>query len=169
MSVAVAPGRPLRGEARVPGDKSITHRALLLGSIAQGDTVVRGFLDSGDCRASVEVVQALGAQVVDEGESTIRVRGSGMDGLREPDNVLDCRGSGTTMRLLAGLLAGQPFTSVLTGNPALRSTPWGESSSPSGGWAPRSWAETETDCRRSPSEEAACAASTMTCRWPAPR
>lgn len=125
MSVAVAPGRPLRGEARVPGDKSITHRALLLGSIAQGDTVVRGFLDSGDCRASVEVVQALGAQVVDEGESTIRVRGSGIGGLREPDNVLDCRGSGTTMRLLAGLLAGQPFTSVLTGNPALRSRPMG--------------------------------------------
>lgn len=121
----VEPGRSLRGEARVPGDKSITHRALLLGALAEGETVVCGYLDGGDCRASIDVVRALGVDVVEDGESVIRVHGKGLDGLREPEDVLDCRGSGTTMRLLAGILAGQDFTSVLTGNAALRSRPMG--------------------------------------------
>lgn len=123
MNVTIRPGGSVRGEAMVPGDKSITHRALLLGAVAEGDTIVRGYLDSGDCRASVDAVRALGADVTPLGHDAVRVRGLGMDGLREPEDVLDCRGSGTTMRLVAGLLAGQSFTSVLTGNAALRSRP----------------------------------------------
>jgi 3-phosphoshikimate 1-carboxyvinyltransferase len=108
---------------RVPGDKSITHRALLLGAVADGDTLVRGYLDSGDCRASVQAVQALGAGVDELGPDTLRVRGLGLDGLREPEDVVNCVGSGTTMRLLAGLVAGYDFTCVLTGNDALRRRP----------------------------------------------
>lgn len=120
----VAPqGGGLTGTVRVPGDKSITHRALLLGAVADGDTLVRGYLDSGDCRASVQAVQALGAGVDELGPDTLRVRGLGLDGLREPEDVVNCVGSGTTMRLLAGLVAGYDFTCVLTGNDALRRRP----------------------------------------------
>ncbi len=123
VKLTVRPGGSVRGEAGVPGDKSITHRALLLGAVADGDTVVRGYLDSGDCQASVEAARALGAEVSLLDHDTAQVRGLGLGGLREPEDVLNCRGSGTTMRLAAGLLAGQPFTSVFTGNAALRSRP----------------------------------------------
>ncbi len=123
MKVTIRPGGSVRGDVGVPGDKSITHRALLLGTVAEGDTVVRGYLNSGDCRASLDAARALGADVSLLDPDRVLVRGVGMTGLREPDDVLDCRGSGTTMRLLAGLLAGQNYTSVLTGNAALRSRP----------------------------------------------
>lgn len=122
-SLTVRAGSPLVGEARVPGDKSISHRGVLLGAIGDGVTRVRGFLDGADCRATVAVARALGVEVEAVSPTELRIHGRGLDGLREPEGVLDCQNSGTTLRLLAGLLAGRPFTSVLTGTPQLRGRP----------------------------------------------
>jgi 3-phosphoshikimate 1-carboxyvinyltransferase len=118
-------GARLRGHVGVPGDKSISHRALLLGGIAQGKSRVEGFLPAADCQATLRAVRALGVQVESLGPTTLLVHGRGAHGLQEPDGVLDCARSGTTLRLLAGLLAGQPFLSVLTGMPQLRRRPMG--------------------------------------------
>ncbi len=116
---------PLTGTRRVPGDKSISHRALILGALAEGVSDVVGWLPAADCYATLHVMRALGVPVEHDPAmpTRIRVHGVGAHGLREPDNVLDCDGSGTTMRLLCGLLAGQPFFSVLTGREALRRRP----------------------------------------------
>ena len=119
MSLVVAPGRALRGTVRVPGDKSISHRAVLLGALAHGATSVDGFLRAEDCLATVRCVRALGIDVDDDGER-LTVRGRPM---REPDDVLDAGNSGTTIRLLAGILAGRPFHSVLTGDASVRRRP----------------------------------------------
>ena len=118
-------GRPLEGTVRVPGDKSISHRVLLLGALAEGTSHVTGWLPAVDCQATLACVQALGVRAdVDADDPTrLTVHGVGLDGLREPADVLNCDGSGTTMRLLCGLLAGQPFFSVLTGREALRRRP----------------------------------------------
>jgi len=119
----IRPGGPLRGCVRVPGDKSISHRALLLGAIAEGTSHVEGFLPSADCRATLQAVRALGVRVEEPSPAHLIVIGRGLHGLQEPEDVLDCARSGTTMRLLAGLLAGQPFTSVLSGAAQLRRRP----------------------------------------------
>jgi 3-phosphoshikimate 1-carboxyvinyltransferase len=121
--LVVRPGAPLRGEAHLPGDKSISHRVLLLGAIAEGLTSVRNFLPAGDCLATLRAVRALGIEAEAPSPTAVVVRGRGLHGLREADDVLDCARSGTTMRLLAGLLAGQPFTSVLGGDAQLRRRP----------------------------------------------
>ncbi len=113
----------LRGRVCVPGDKSISHRALLLGAIAEGTSRVEGFLAAADCRATLGAVRALGVEVEEHTASGLTVHGRGLRGLREPEDVLDCSRSGTTMRLLAGLLAGQPFLSVLSGEAQLRRRP----------------------------------------------
>lgn len=114
---------PLRGHLPVPGDKSISHRALLLGAIASGRSRITNFLNSADCQATLNVVRALGTDVHALSETELIVQGNGLHGWREADGVLDCGGSGTTMRLLAGLLAGQPFLSILTANAALSRRP----------------------------------------------
>jgi 3-phosphoshikimate 1-carboxyvinyltransferase len=119
----VQSGLALRGRARVPGDKSISHRVLLLGSIAAGKSHVEGFLPSADCLATLDAVRALGVKVQEHTSTELTVHGVGLHGLREPDDLIDCRRSGTTMRLLAGLLAGQPFLSVLSGGTQLRRRP----------------------------------------------
>ncbi len=120
--IRACPGPPLRGRAALPGDKSISHRALLLGALARGTTRVSNFLPGGDCQASLRAVQALGAEVEVLSPTELRVRGRGL-ALREPDDVLDCGRSGTTMRLLAGILAGQPFATILSGDEQLRRRP----------------------------------------------
>jgi 3-phosphoshikimate 1-carboxyvinyltransferase len=116
----VARGGPLRGELRVPGDKSISHRAILFNLVARRPAVVRGLLDSEDVHATVRAARALGADLtrVDGG-----VRVSPPAALVEPDGVLDCGNSGTTMRLLAGLVAAEPIFAVLTGDASLRRRP----------------------------------------------
>ncbi len=119
------PRKGLFGRVRVPGDKSITHRGLLLGAIGSGTTRVEGFLAGQDCLASLRCVQALGTVVQRIDEATLLVEGRDLRGLTEPADVLDCGGSATTMRLLAGILAGHPFRSVLTGNESLRNRPMG--------------------------------------------
>lgn len=116
--------KPLRGTVSVPGDKSITHRALILGALAQGQTRITGYSEGEDCLNTLRAVRELGA-VVQEIPEGLEVTGKGLWGLHEPSNVLDCGNSGTGLRLLAGVLAGQNFFSVLTGDTSLRSRPMG--------------------------------------------
>lgn len=113
----------IRGAIRVPGDKSISHRSLLLGALAHGTTEVRGFLRSEDCLATLAALRALGVEITESPDGRIEVCGKGPGGLREPEMVLDAGNSGTALRLLAGLLAGRPFFSVLTGDASLRRRP----------------------------------------------
>jgi 3-phosphoshikimate 1-carboxyvinyltransferase len=123
MNLTIHSGSPLRGEITVPGDKSITHRALLLGALADGPTRIRGYLDGGDCRATLGCLRALGVQIEQPDSGELVIHGSGLRGWHEPDDVLNCVRSGTTMRLLAGLLAGQSFYSILGGEAQLRRRP----------------------------------------------
>jgi 3-phosphoshikimate 1-carboxyvinyltransferase len=118
-ALVVAPGRPLRGSVRVPGDKSISHRAALLGGLAAGVTTVEGFLRAEDCLATLACVRALGVRI-DDGGDRLTIHGGA---LAEPGDVLDVGNSGTTIRLLAGILAGQPFYSVVTGDASVRRRP----------------------------------------------
>ena len=135
----IHPSGPLRGTVTVPGDKSISHRALLLSALAEGDTTIQGWVDADVCQATLRCVRALGVGVDETPDfsenlaawnGALTVHGVGLWGLREPADVLDCAGSGTTMRLLAGILAGQPFTSVVTGSDALRRRPMGRVAEP---------------------------------------
>ena len=114
---------PLRGRICVPGDKSISHRALLLGALADGASRVTNFLPSGDCLATLACLRALGVKVESHSATTLTIHGRGLYGLVAPDQPLDCGRSGTTIRLLAGILAGQPFKSTLTGDPQLLRRP----------------------------------------------
>ena len=119
----IRPGEPLVGQCHVPGDKSISHRAVMFASIAEGRSTIHGFLDGGDCRSTVAVMRGLGVRIEERSPTHLVVHGRGLDGLQEPEDVLDCGNSGTTIRLLTGLLAGQGFTSVLTGTAQLRRRP----------------------------------------------
>jgi 3-phosphoshikimate 1-carboxyvinyltransferase len=119
----VLPGRALEGHIGVPGDKSISHRALLYGAIGEGEMLVRGFGRSADTESTAAALRALGVTVRDEDVDTVRVEGLGLRGLRAPSGPIDCGNSGTTMRLLAGLLAGQSGRFELTGDDSLRGRP----------------------------------------------
>ena len=123
MRIRVRPVARLAGRARVPGDKSISHRSALLGAIAEGVTEVRGYLEAEDCLRSLVAVRAMGAEVTKKGPGEYRIAGVGRGGLQEPTDVIDCGNSGTTARLLLGVLAGQPFTTLLTGDESLRGRP----------------------------------------------
>lgn len=122
MRMVVKKSRGLKGEIRMPGDKSITHRALILGAIAQGTTVVRGFLSAQDCLRTVEAFRRMGIEIRRDKDLLI-IQGRGLYGLSEPKDVLDLGNSGTSLRLLTGLLSGQRFFSVLTGDDSLRRRP----------------------------------------------
>ena len=127
ISVSTVEG--LRGEVRVPGDKSISHRAIMFGSIADGITEVEGFLRSEDNRRTLNAFQAMGV-LIEEREDRLRIEGRGLYGLREPGDLIDAGNSGTTTRLLTGLLAGQSFFSVISGDDSLRSRPMGRVTKP---------------------------------------
>ena len=122
QSYTVQQATSVRGEIAVPGDKSISHRSIMLGSIARGVTSVRGFLRGEDNISTLNAFRAMGVTVADDGE-TLRIAGKGLHGLAEPADILDCGNSGTSMRLITGLLAGQRFFSVLTGDKYLRNRP----------------------------------------------
>lgn len=113
----------IRGTIRVPGDKSISHRSLLLGALADGTTEVDGFLRSADCQATLAALRDLGVEIAEAPDGRVVISGKGPEALRESDVILDAGNSGTTLRLLAGLLAGRPFFSILTGDASLRSRP----------------------------------------------
>lgn len=114
----------LRGKVNLPGDKSISHRAIILASIARGSSSVEGVQKGRDCLTTIRCMKRLGVKFREEGNS-LTIQGVGMDGLREPEDVLNCENSGTTMRILSGLLAAQNFYSVLTGDSSLRKRPMG--------------------------------------------
>ncbi len=122
-ALTIIPGRSLTGTLGVPGDKSISHRALLLGALASGATRATGFLPSADCLSTLSCLTELGVRVERPTETSIVVHGVSMGGLAEPARVLDCGNSGTTMRLLSGILAGQPFFSIVAGDESLHRRP----------------------------------------------
>jgi 3-phosphoshikimate 1-carboxyvinyltransferase len=111
-----------KGDIAVNGDKSITHRGLILGSLAEGETVLTGYSRGRDCASTIGLLKKLGVRIR-ETDGALAVAGRGRFGFKEPDDVLDCGNSGTTMRLFAGLLAGQDFFSVLSGDGSLRKRP----------------------------------------------
>jgi 3-phosphoshikimate 1-carboxyvinyltransferase len=114
---------PLSGTIRVPGDKSISHRALMFASLAIGETRITGLLEGEDVLRTVAAMRALGARVVQDAPGAWRVIGAGLGGLREPEDVLDMGNSGTAARLLCGILASHPIFSVMTGDASLRRRP----------------------------------------------
>ncbi len=118
-------GQPLQGSVQVPGDKSVSHRALMLAAIAEGDSRIRGFLEGEDTRATAAVLSQLGVQIEAPSPGERVVHGVGLHGLRASPQPLDCGNAGTGMRLLAGLLAGQVFDSTLVGDDSLSKRPMG--------------------------------------------
>ncbi|MEC4675195.1 MAG: 3-phosphoshikimate 1-carboxyvinyltransferase [Nitrospirota bacterium] len=129
-SLTITPKGPLRGTIRVPGDKSITHRAFILSALAEGTSVISGYCQGEDCLNTLKALQDLSISIVPDGPNRVKVEGKGLGGLREPDQPLDCGNSGTGLRLLAGVLAGQSFFSILTGDDSLRSRPMGRIANP---------------------------------------
>src|SRR5580698_5535532 len=121
--VAHRPAGPLTGRITVPGDKSISHRALMFGALAVGETRIAGLLEGEDVLRTAAAMRALGAEVVRDSATGWRVAGRGVGGLAEPADVLDMGNSGTAARLLAGILASHPFFSVMTGDASLRKRP----------------------------------------------
>lgn len=115
---------PLRGEITIPGDKSISHRSIMFGALAKGTTEITNFLKGADCLSTIDCFRKLGVQV-EESSDTILVHGKGLHGLLPPSDILDTGNSGTTTRLISGILAGQNFTSILSGDDSLNSRPMG--------------------------------------------
>jgi 3-phosphoshikimate 1-carboxyvinyltransferase len=122
-AIRVTPGQTLTGTVRVPGDKSISHRALILGSLADGISQIRGFLPAGDTLADLNCMRALGVQIDQHDATTLTIHGRGLHGLVPPSAPLNCVNAGTAIRLLAGVMAGQAFPSVLDGSDQLRRRP----------------------------------------------
>jgi len=126
----VAPGATLGGEVAIPGDKSISHRAMLFGGIADGRTEVDGFLESEDCLATLNAMRAMGVTIERPAPQRVVVHGVGRDGLRAPAAPLDMGNAGTAMRLSMGLLAGQSFNATLVGDPSLSRRPMERAAKP---------------------------------------
>ncbi len=122
-SATIQPESGLRGEISPPGDKSISHRSVMIGAIAEGITEIENFLPGEDCIATIKAFESMGVCIEGVGEGSVKVNGVGLDGLKEPRDVLDMGNSGTSMRLISGVLAGQPFYSVMTGDSSLRGRP----------------------------------------------
>jgi len=123
INFIVQAGGNLQGEARVPGDKSISHRSIMLGSLATGTTHVKGFLEGDDALATLRAFQAMGVEIEGPNNGEVTIHGVGLDGLKEPKEAMYLGNSGTSMRLLSGLLAGQAFDSILTGDESLSGRP----------------------------------------------
>lgn len=117
------PGGALRGRLRIPGDKSISHRALMFGALAEGVTHVTGFLEGEDCLATLRAFRAMGVAIDGPNQGQVTIQGVGLHGLTAPHDPLDLGNSGTSMRLMAGLLAGQAFDTILVGDPSLSRRP----------------------------------------------
>ena len=121
-AVKITPKSQLAGTVRLPGDKSISHRAAMFAAIAEGTSRIENFASSADCASTLQCIEKLGVRIEREG-TTVVVHGVGNKGLQKPDSELDCGNSGTTMRLISGILAGQNFRSTLTGDESLSGRP----------------------------------------------
>lgn len=112
----------LKGELTIPGDKSISHRSIMFGALAKGTTTVTGFLQGADCLSTISCFHKLGIEI-ENNKTEVLVHGKGLHGLTAPTEILDCGNSGTTTRLISGILAGQPFTTTLTGDASIQKRP----------------------------------------------
>ena len=130
MEFKLMPGGTLQGEARVPGDKSISHRSIMLGSLAEGVTHVTGFLEGEDALATVAAFRALGVEIEGPSNGRVTIHGVGLQGLKAPTAAIDLGNPGTSIRLLSGLMAGQPFATELTGDASLCGRPMGRITTP---------------------------------------
>lgn len=117
------PGGKLNGTLRVPGDKSISHRSIMLGSLAEGETKVTGFLNGDDCLATLNAFRAMGVNIIENSATSLTIEGVGLQGLKQPKTNLDMGNSGTSMRLMSGLMSGQAFDVTLTGDASLSTRP----------------------------------------------
>lgn len=113
---------PLRGEITVPGDKSISHRAVMFGSLAKGTTEIHGFLQGADCLSTISCFEKMGVSIENKGD-VVLVHGNGLHGLKKPETILDCGNSGTTTRLISGILSAQDFDVTLTGDASIQKRP----------------------------------------------
>ncbi len=129
MPMTSRPAGPLTGEARVPGDKSISHRSLILGALAVGETRVRGLLEGEDVLATAAAMRAFGAEVERDGDDWV-IHGVGVGGFGEPEDVIDCGNAGTGVRLIMGAMATTPIAATFTGDASLRSRPMGRITDP---------------------------------------
>jgi 3-phosphoshikimate 1-carboxyvinyltransferase len=118
----ITPGGSIDGVVELPGDKSISHRYAIIAALAEGKSEIANYASAADCRSTLECLRRLGVEI-EVADRVVRVAGAGLGGLKEPRRALDAENSGSTMRMLAGVLAGQPFTSTLTGDDSLRRRP----------------------------------------------
>ena len=123
QEISVQGIKKLKGTIQMPGDKSISHRAIILGAIAEGKTRIKGFLRGEDCLNTIKIFRQLGIDIEENSPAGIVIKGKGLHGLSKPDSFLDAGNSGTTMRLVSGILAGQNFTSTITGDKSLSARP----------------------------------------------
>ncbi|MEW9121417.1 MAG: 3-phosphoshikimate 1-carboxyvinyltransferase [Thermotaleaceae bacterium] len=129
MMLTVSRAEKIQGKIRVPGDKSISHRSVMLASIAKGKSIIDGFLPGEDCLSTIDCCRGLGVDIHREG-THVEVEGRGLHGLQEPIDILDAGNSGTTMRLMSGILAGQDFLTIMTGDGSLRKRPMARIANP---------------------------------------
>ena len=125
MQYVLQPGGAVEGEARVPGDKSISHRSIMLGALAEGVTQVSGFLGGEDALATLAAFRSMGVEIEGPRGGEVTVHGVGLDGLQAAAEGIDLGNSGTSIRLMSGLLAGQEFDSTLSGDASLCGRPMG--------------------------------------------
>lgn len=130
MEIRVRQSKKIQGQIEVPGDKSISHRAVMLGALSQGVTEVKNFLMGADCLSTIECFRAMGTKFEQIGETSVIIKGMGLRGLKEPGDVLNVGNSGTTIRLMMGVLAGQPFFSTVTGDESIRKRPMARVAAP---------------------------------------
>lgn len=122
--MAINKAKSLKGEIQIPGDKSISHRGVMFGAISDGTTELTGFLDGADCRSTIACFKAMGIDITQDKDHVI-IHGKGLHGLSKPSHMLDVGNSGTTTRLISGILAGQPFISSLNGDESIQKRPMG--------------------------------------------
>ncbi len=130
MKLQVTQAKEITGEISVPGDKSISHRAVMLGALAEGTTEVTNFLMGADCLSSIDCFRKMGIEFSRPDNNIIIIQGKGLDGLSEPEDILDVGNSGTTIRLMMGILAGQSFFATVTGDSSIRRRPMGRVAGP---------------------------------------
>jgi len=130
QKITINSTKRINGRINVPGDKSISHRAVMIGSLAEGVTHIQNFLMGEDCLNTLKAFRAMGVQAEVASDGTVTIHGNGLDGLREPEDILDIGNSGTSIRIMSGVLAGQPFYSVITGDSSIRRRPMGRITEP---------------------------------------